>query len=206
MGLKIIHRAGTDQELEMLNEPLTGLLLQDPKGQIQEDDMGGTDLAGDVDAAQSKVSFGIPFVIEVTLDTEETGGAATDVLSALSGKPLDVFPAYDADATALTTGSPFRFKIIDCVCVLLDESAAAVADTILLQRVDDDGTTQTDITNAMSLNVADDVLVRPTTLNQDACVIDVTENLRFDVVLANSSNHATSVKVYIQCMRCIADE
>lgn len=206
MGLKIAHRTGTSQEFEMLNEPLTGLLLQDPVGQIQQEDMGGTDLAADADGAQNKASFGIPFLIEVTIDTEETGGAATDVLSGLSGAPLDVFPTYDSTATALTTGCPFKMKICDVWCVLLDESAGSVADTIMVQRLDTDGSTQTDITDAMSLNAADDAVVRAATLDQDACVIDVGENIRFDVVLANSANHATCVKVYLLCMRTISDE
>ena len=203
MSIKLTHLAGTDQALEVLSV-LTGLVLQDPAGQTQRDDMGGTDLAGNVDAAQMKVSFGTPFVIECTIDTEETGGAATDVLSGLSGEPLDVFPKFDADID--NTGCPFKIKIIDMVCVVLDESAGSVADTILVQKLDSDGSTKSDITNAMSLNVADDLLVRPATLNQDACVIDVQENIRFDVVLANSSNHATSIKVYIFAMRCVADE
>lgn len=206
MGLKITHRSGTDQEFEMLNEPLTGLLLQDPKGQIQEEDMGGTDLAADADGVQLKASFGTPFVIEVVLDGEETGGAATGVLTALAAGGTDVFPVYDSTATALTTGSPFKFKVLDCVAIMLDESAGSVADTLQLMNIAADGTTETAMTNAMSLNAADDVLVRPTSLFQDACVVDVTENLRLDMVLANSSNHATSVKVIITCMRCVSDE
>ncbi len=205
MGLKIRHRSGTDQELEMLNEPLTGLLLQDPKGQTQQDDMGGTDTAGDADFIAVKTSFGIPFMIECTIDTEETGGAATGVLTAVTAGESDVFPVYSASATALTTGSPFKFKIIDLVAVTLDETAKA-ADTLQLMKVDADGTTETAITDAMTLNLNDDILVRPLSLDQDACVIDVTENLRFDMVLANSSNHAVCMKVYVTCMRCISDE
>lgn len=206
MGLTIRHRSGTDQELEMLNEPSTGLLLQDPKGQIQQEDMGGTDTAGDADFIAVKTSFGTPFMIECTIDTEETGGALTGVLTAVAAGGSDVFPVYDSTATALSTGSPFKFKVIECVCVMLDESAGSAADTIQLMHIAADGSTETAITNAMSLNLADDLLVRPSTYDQDACVIDVTENLRFDVILANSSNHATCVKVYVTCMRCIADE
>ncbi len=206
MGLTIRHRSGTDQELEMLNEPLTGLLMQDPKGQIQQEDMGGTDTAGDADFIAVKTSFGIPFMIECTIDTEETGGASTGDLTAVTAGESDVFPIYSASATALSTGSPFKFKIIECVAIMLDESAGSLTDTIQLMKVDADGTTETAITNAMSLSLADDLLVRPDRYFQDACVIDVTENLRFDVVLQNSSNHATCVKVYVTCMRCVADE
>jgi hypothetical protein len=206
VGLKITHKTGTDQEIEMLREPSIGLFLQDPTGQVQQDDMGGTDLAGDADAVQLKASFGTPFIIEVTIDGEETGGAATGVLTALEAGGTDIFPVYDAEATALTTGSPFKFKVLDCHCILLDESAGSAADTLQLMKVDDDGTTETAITDAMSLNEADDALVRAAVLDQDACVIDVTENLRLDLVLANSSNHATSVKVVVTAMRCIADE
>jgi len=207
MGLTIKHRSGTDQELEMLNEPLTGLLLQDPKGQIQQEDMGGTDVAGGADYIAVKSSFGTPFIIECTVDTEENGGAATTVLTAVSAGGSDVFPVYDSDATALTTGSPFKFKVLDCLITMLDESAGSVgSDTVQLMKVDDDGTTETAITDAMDLNKADDIVTRPGTLFQDACVIDVTENLRFDVVLASSTTHATCFKAVITCMRCIADE
>jgi hypothetical protein len=166
--------------------------------------MGGTDLAANVDGVQLKTSFGTPFIIEAVIDGEETGGAATGVLTALGAGGTDIFPVYDADTA--NTGAPYKFKVLDCHCVLLDESAASVADTIQLMKVDADGTTETAITNAMSLNVADDAVVRAGILDQDACVIDVTENLRLDLVLANSANHATSVKVIITCMRCIADE
>lgn len=203
MAIKFTHSSGTDQAIEALG-PLTGLILQDPAGQTQQDDMGGTDLAADADGLDVVLSFGTPFVIEARINSEETGGAATGVLTALAAGGSDVFPVFVSGTD--NTGSPFKFKVIDCVAILLDESAASVADTLQLMRVDSDGSTETAITDAMSLNVADDVLVRPTTLNQDACVIDVNENLRFDVVLANSSNHATCIKVYVTCMRCIADE
>ncbi len=205
MAFNVTRRHGRDLELEQI-DLLTGLFLQDPVNQTQEEDMGGTDTALDADFIAVKTSFGVPFMIECTIDTEETGGAATGVLTAVTAGESDVFPVFSSSATALTTGSPFKFKVIDCVCVLLDESAASAADTIQLMRVDADGTTETAITDAMSLNIADDLLVRPATLNQDSCVIDVTENLRFDVVLANSSNHATCVKAYVTCMRCTADE
>lgn len=204
MGLKESGLTGRDVtesvELQM------GLLLQDPESQSHQASMAGTDLAADVDGAQMKVSYGSTFIIECVIDTEETGGAATDVLSGLSGSPLDIFPVFDSTATALTTGAPFKFKVIDVICVLLDESKASVPDTILLQKVNSDLTTQTDITDAMSLNVNADNNVRATLLDQDACVIDIKENLRWDVVLASSTNHATVVKAYITCMRCVADE
>jgi len=205
MGLNVKSRAGRTQEMECLDH-LTGLILQDPTGQTQQEDMGGTDLAANVDGVSMKVSFGTPFIIEITLDGEETGGAATGVLTALGAGGTDVFPVYDSTATALTTGSPFKFKVLDCHAVLLDESAASVADTLQLMRVNTDGTTETAITDAMSLNAADDAVVRAATLDQDACVIDVGENLRCDLVLANSANHATCVKVYVTAMRCVADE
>ncbi len=205
MAFSVTRKHGRDLEIEQI-DLLTGLMLQDPQNQIQEQDMGGTDLAANVDGVQLKASFGIPFVIEVVLDGEETGGAATGVLTALAAGGTDVFPVYDSSATALTTGSPFKFKVLDCVVTMLDESAGSVADTLQLMNVAADGATETPITDAMSLNAADDALVRPTSLFQDACVIDVTENLRLDMVLANSANHATSVKVIITCMRCIADE
>lgn len=205
MGFLMTRRHGRDLEVEQI-DILTGLMLQDPQYQAQEQDMGGTDLAANVDGVQLKSSFGIPFTIEVVMDGEETGGAATGVLTALGAGGTDIFPVYDSSATALSTGSPFKFKVLDCVAILLDESAGSVADTLQLMNIAADGTTETAMTNAMSLNMADDVLVRPTSLFQDACVVDVTENLRLDMVLANSSNHATSVKVIITCMRCIADE
>ena len=205
MSVKVQGLAARAQEMECVDR-LTGLILQDPTGQTQQISMGGTDAAGDADYIAVKCSFGTPFIIEATIDTEETGGAATGVLTALAAGGSDVFPVYDSTADALTTGSPFRFKVLDCHVVMLDESAGSAADTIQLMNVAADGTTETAITNAMSLNAADDALVRATTIDQDACVIDLTENLRFDVVLANSANHATCVKVVVTCMRCVAAE
>lgn len=205
MAFKVSRKHGRDLDIEQI-DLLTGLMLQDPESQAQEQDMGGTDLAANVDGVQLKASFGMPFVIEVTMDGEETGGALTGVLTALAAGGTDVFPVYDSTATALTTGSPFKFKVLDCVAIMLDESAGSAADTLQLMNIAADGTTETAMTNAMVLNLADDVLVRPTSLFQDACVVDVTENLRLDLILANSSNHATCVKVIITCMRCIADE
>lgn len=211
MPIKIIHRAGTDQELEMLNEPQTGLLLQDPKGQIQQEDMGATDPAGGVDTINNKSSFGIPFIIETVINAEETGGAATDVLTAAGDS--DVFPAYDAagvaagTVAALATGCPFKLKILDVWAVALTENTKNASDTITVQKVSTNTTTQADITGEMILNVDDNVVVRALELAQDNCVIDVTENIRFDVVLGNSgTTDHRAYKVYILAMRCTPDE
>lgn len=205
MGLKIKHRSGTDQELEMLNEPQTGLMLQDPKGQVQQEDMGATDPAAGADTINNKSSFGTPFIIETIINAEETGGAATDVLTAAGDS--DVFPAYDSTKTALTTGCPFKLKILDCWCVALAENNKDAADTITLQKVAANGTSQTDITGELVMNVNDNVVVRADELNQDACVIDVTENIRFDVVLGTSgTTDHRAYKFFILAMRCIADE
>ncbi len=205
MGIKIKHRAGTDQELEMLDEPQTGLLLQDPKGQIQQAAMGATDPAGGADAINNKSCFGIPFIIETLINAEETGGAATDVLTAAGDS--DVFPAYDSAVTALTTGCPFKLKILDCWVVALSENTKNAADTLTLQKVDTDTTTQTDITGELVLNVDDNVVVRADELNQDAVVIDVGENIRFDLVLGNSgTTDHRAYKVFISAMRCTPDE
>lgn len=205
MAFNITRKHGRDLDVEQLDIS-TGLILQDPTHQNQSEDMAGEDFAGNVDALTIKTSFGIPFIIEVTMNAEETGGAATGVLTALLAGGSDVFPVYDADATALSTGSPFKFKVLDMHVVVLDESAASVADTIQCMKVDDDGTTETAISNALSLNAVDDSLIRATTWDNDAAVIDVTENLRLDLVLANSSNHATCIKVTMTCMRCTSDE
>lgn len=205
MGLEIIHRSGTDQQLEMLNEPQTGLMLQDPKGQIQQEEMGATDPATAADAINNKSSFGIPFIIETVINAEETGGAATDVLTAAGDS--DVFPAYDSTKTALTTGCPFKMKILDCWVVALSENTNDAADTITLQKVATNTTSQTDITGELVLNVADNIVVRADELNQDACVIDVTENIRFDVVLGTSgTTDHRAYKFFILAMRCINDE
>lgn len=195
---------GRPLEVEQI-EILTGLMLQDPVNQTQEEDMSGTPINAGADGANSQVSFGTPFVIEMQVNAEDLSGAATDVLSALTGSPLDVFPTFDSTATALSTGSPFKFKILDVWVVTLTENVQTATDTILVQRVDADNTTQTDLTNAMDVNVADSVVVRATTLAQDACVIDVTENVRLDIVLGSASDDR-AYKVFLQCMRCTADE
>ena len=205
MPFSITHRAGSDQVLEQLREPLTGLMLHDPLGQIQREDMGGTVINAGADGANSQVSFGTPFIIEMQVNAEDLSGAATDVLSALSGKPLDVFPAFDSTATALTTGSPFKFKMLDVWVVTLSENVQTGSDTILVQRVDSDGTTQTDITDNMDTNIADGAVVRAGTLDQDACVIDIQENIRLDIVLGSASDDR-AYKVFMSCMRCISDE
>ncbi len=205
MGLTIKHRSGTDQELEMLNEPQMGLMLQDPKGQVQQEDMGATDPAGGADTINNKSSFGTPFIIETVINAEETGGAATDVLTAAGDS--DVFPAYDSTATALATGCPFKMKILDCWVVALSENTKNAADTMTLQHVATNTTTQTDITGELVLNVDDNVVVRADELNQDAVVIDVGENIRFDVVLGNSgTTDHRAYKLFILAMRCTPDE
>lgn len=203
MGLKITHRAGTDQELEMLNEPQTGLLLQDPKGQIQQASMGATVINAGADGINNKSSFGIPFIIETLINAEDLTGAASDVLTAAGDS--DVFPTYDSTATALTTGCPFKLKIMDVWVVTLSENIQTGSDTILVQKVAANGTSQTDITDNMDTNIADSAVVRAGTLDQDACVIDVTENIRFDVVLGSASDDR-AYKVYMLCMRVINDE
>ena len=203
MAFRLTRVHGRDLEVEQ-TEIRTGLLLQDPQYQTQAEDMGGEDFAGNVDAVELKRSFGTSFIIELVINAEETGGAASGVLTALGAGGTDAFPVYDAD-NASKTGSPFKFKVIDVVVSTLDETTKA-ADTLQLMHVATDGSTETAITNAMVVNLDDDVIVRPTTLNQDACVIDLTENLRLDLVLANSTTHAACFKVYVTCMRCTADE
>lgn len=209
MGLTIRHRSGTDQELEMLNEPQTGLLLQDPKGQVQQESMGGTDPDAGTDAINNKSSFGTPFIIETVINAEDASGAATDVLTGVGDS--DVFPAYDAAGIAagtvavLATGCPFKLKILDVWVVALTENTKNASDTIMVQHVATNTTTQVDITDAMSLDINDHVLVRPASINQDACVIDVTENIRFDIVLGSTNVHR-AYKVYMLCMRCTPDE
>lgn len=203
MGLKITHKSGTDQELEILAEPQTNLLLQDPKGQVQQEDMGATVLNAGADGINNKSSFGIPFIIETLINAEDLTGAATDVLTAAGDS--DVFPAYDSSATALTTGCPFKLKILDVWVATLSENVQTGSDTILVQKVDADGTTQTDITDNMNVNISDSAVARAGTLDQDACVIDVTENIRFDVVLGSASDDR-AYKVYLLCMRCTPDE
>jgi len=209
MAFNVTRKHGRDLEFEQI-DLLTGLLLQDPTNQNQQEDMGGTDIAGGADAINTKSSFGTPFVIETVINAEETGGAATGVLTAAAltaGDYQDVFPTYDSDATARTTGSPFKFKIISAMVVVLDENIKSATDTIQIMHVATDLTTETAITNAMGLNLDDDLIVVPTTYDQDACVIDIGENIRFDVVLENSAaTESRNLKVYIFAMRCVADE
>ncbi len=203
--LKITHRHGGDQTLEQLREPNTGLLLQDPVSQVQQAAMAATVINAGADGANSKSSFGTPFIIETLINAEDLTGATTDQLSALTGAPLDVFPTYDAAVTALTTGAPFKFKILDVWVVTLSENIQTATDTIMVQKLAADGTTQTDITDAMDVNINDLTIVRPATLDQDAVVIDVTENVRFDIVLGSASDDR-AYKVFLLCMRCVADE
>lgn len=204
MSLDVRGLTGRLIELEV-ETVQTGLLLQDPSGQTQQAAMGATDPAGGVDTINNKSSFGTPFIIETVINAEETGGAATDVLTAAGDS--DIFPAYDSTATAGTTGCPFKLKILDCWCVALSENTKNAADTITLQRVATDTTTQYDITGELVLNVDDNVVVRADELNQDSVVIDVGENIRFDVVLGNSgTTDHRAYKFFILAMRCTPDE
>ena len=207
MGLKETGYAG--RNCTQTTDAQTGLLLQNADSMTQLVTSVGVDPAASANTLNVGVSFYVPFGIEILINAEETGGAATTVLTAAAlaaGDYEDVFTTYSSTATALTTGAPFRFRVIDCYAVALDENTADAADTIQLMKVDDDLTTETAITDAMSVNVADDTLVRMTTLDNDANVIDVTENLRVDLVLGNSgTTDHRAYKVYVTCMRCQAD-
>lgn len=204
MGL--LESGKTGRNTQQTVDALTGLLLQNPESMTQLHSRAGVDPAAGADALTMGVSFLQPFMIEVLVNAEETGGAATGVLTALSAGGSDVFPVYDSDATARTTGAPFKFQVLDVFASALDENTKGT-DTVQLMKVDDDGSTETAITDAMSMNVDDDTLVRMATCDQDACVIDVTENLRLDVIVDNStSTDHRAWKVFIWCSRCIADE
>jgi hypothetical protein len=205
MSLTIRSLTGRQQELEC-GDHLTGLILQDPSGQTQQQAMAGVDPAAGADALNMKCSFGTPFIIEILINAEETGGAATGVLTLLAAGGSDVFPVYSSTAAALTTGSPFKFKVIDCFAIALDENTKGT-DTLQLMRVAADGTTELAITSAIDMNLDDDVISRPTTIDQDACVIGVTQNLRADVIIDNSTTtDHRAWKCYVTCMRCVADE
>ena len=209
MAFNVTRKHGRDLDVEQI-DLLTGLMLQDPSSQNQPVAMGATDPAGGADAINTKSSFGTPFIIETLINAEETGGAATDVLTAAAlsaGDYEDVFPSYDSTATALTTGCPFKLKILDCWAIALSENTKDAADTLTLQKVDTDKTTQTDITGELVLNIDDNVVVRADELNQDAVVIAVGENIRFDIVLGNSgTTDHRAYKVFILAMRCTPDE
>lgn len=204
MGLKESGKTGRDTQ--QTADWQTGLLTQNPESMTQLFSRAGVDPAAGADALNMGVSFLQPFMIEVLVNAEETGGAATGVLTALVAGGSDVFPVYDSEATALTTGAPFKFQVLDVFALALDENTKGT-DTVQLMKVDDDGTTEWAITDAMSMNVDDDTLVRMATCDQDKAVIDVTENLRLDVILDNStSTDHRAWKVFIWCTRCLASE
>ena len=203
-SMSLSESGTTGRNVTQTAELQMGLLLQDPESMSQQDDMAATVINAGADGANSKVSFGCPFIIEVLINAEDLTGATTDQLSALTGSPLDVFPVWDSTAAAGTTGCPFKIKILDFHVVTLTENVQTATDTILIQKVDSDLTTQTDISNALDVNVADSILVRATTMDQDACVIDVKENIRFDIVLGSASDDR-AYKAVLTCMRCVAD-
>lgn len=191
MAFSLTRRHGRDLEIEQI-DILTGLMLQDPQNQTQEEDMGGTALAANVDDINGKTSFGTPFIIETVLNAEETGGATLN------------HAVFDKD-------SPFKFKVLLAWGVVLDETGTMAADTVQLFRGDGASSESfTAITDAISCNVDDDdlfgLVAGTSQVDQDAAVIDADESLRIQLVLANSSNHEITVKVFIMAMRVIADE
>lgn len=196
----------TGRDTQQTADVQTGLLTQNPESMTQLISREGVDPAAGADALNMGVSFLQPFMIEVLVNAEETGSAATGVLTALAAGGSDVFPVYDSAATALTTGAPFKFQVLDVFALALDENTKGT-DTVQLMHVAADGTTETAITDAMVMNVDDDTLIRMLTCDQDACVISVTENLRVDVILDNStSTDHRAWKVFIWCSRCLATE
>lgn len=204
MGLKEAGMTGRDTR--QTADVQTGLLTQNPESLTQLISRAGVDPAAGADALSMGVSFLQPFMIDVLVNAEETGAAATGVLTALAAGGSDVFPVYDSTATALTTGAPFKFQVIDVFAMALDETTKGT-DTVQLMNIAADGTTEVAITDAMSMNVDDDTLVRMATIDQDAAVIEVTENLRLDVILDNStSTDHRAWRVFIWCARCLASE
>jgi hypothetical protein len=192
MGISLKHLAGTDQELEVVSR-LDGLVMQDPTGQTQAEDMGAAADPGGELAAAIRVSFGIPFIIEAVCHGAETDGQVHN------------FAVFNKDA-------PYKFKMCLAWGVVLDETGTIASDTITISRGDGaDSESFVTITDAIALSgINDDELfglVQGTSqFNQDNAVIDVDESLRIVLTLADSSNHNTAVKVYMLCMRCIADE
>lgn len=191
MAFVFSRKHGRDLEIEQV-DILTGLMLQDPVNQTQQEDMGGTALAANADDINGKTSFGTPFVIESVINAEETAGATLN------------YAVFNKDA-------PFKFKVLLSWGVVLDETGTMATDTVQLFHGDGaDGESFTAITDAVSCNVDDDDmfgLVSGTSkYDQDAAVIDVDESLRVQLVLADSTNHEITVKVFILAMRCTADE
>lgn len=197
----------TGRDTQQTADTQTGLLTQNPESLTQLVTRAGVDPAAGADALNMGVSFLQPFMIEVLINAEETGGAATTVLTALAAGGSDVFPVYDSTATALTTGAPFKFQVLDVFAMALDENTKNASDTLQLLNVVAAGTSGGAITDAMSLNVDDDTLVRMATIDQDLAVIEVTENLRLDLVLGSSgTTDHRAYRVFIWCARCLASE
>lgn len=191
MAFKHTRVHGRDLEVEQI-DILTGLMLQDPANQTQQEDMGGTALAADEDAINGKTSFGTPFIIESVINAEETGGATLN------------YAVFDGNC-------PFKFKVLLAWGVVLDETGTMGADTVQLFQGDGAASESfTAITDAISCNVDDDdlfgLVAGTSQFDQDAAVIDENESLRIQLALANSSNHEITVKVFILAMRCTADE
>jgi hypothetical protein len=191
MAFSLNRKHGRDLEIEQI-DILTGLMLQDPTNQTQQEDMGGTALAADADAINGKTSFGTPFIIESVINAEETGGATLN------------YAVFDANC-------PFKFKVLLAWGVVLDETGTMAADTVQLFQGDGaDSESFTAITDAISCNVDDDdmfgLVAGTSQYDQDAAVIDENESLRIQLVLANSTNHEITIKVFVMGMRCIADE
>lgn len=182
----------TGRDVRQTCEFQMGLLLQPPDSMTQLDDMGGTALAANADDSNIITSFGCPFIIESVINAEETGGATLN--NAIFNKDC-----------------PFKFKILLAWGVVLDETGTMAADTVQLFRGDGASSEAfTAITDAISCNVDDDdlfgLVAGTSKFDQDAVVIDANESLRIQLVLANSSNHEITVKVYMMCMRVTADE
>ena len=190
MAHEVTRVHGRDLTVEQL-DVLTGLLLPDPAHQTQQVDMGGTALAANVDAINGKTSFGTPFIIETMLNAEETGGATL------------THAVFDNNC-------PFKFKILQVWGNVLDETGTMAGDTVQVLRGDGaESEAFTAITETIDCNVDDDdmfgMVAGTAQIDQDACVIDEDESLRIQLVLANSSNHEISVKVFMLCMRCVSD-
>ena len=191
MGITLRHLSGTSQELEVISS-LTGLVLQDPKGQKQLEDMGAATDPGTEAAADVKVSFGTPFMIEAVCHGAETDGQVHN------------FAVFNKNA-------PYKFKVCLAWGVVLDETGTIGGDTVTISRGDGAGSEAfTTITDAISCNVDDDdlfgLVAGTSQFDQDAAVIDEDESLRIVLTLADATDHNVAVKVYMLCMRCIADE
>ena len=193
MGITLGHLSGTDQELEVVSR-LDALILQDPQGQTQAEDMGGGTDPGAELAVAVKLSFGTPFIIEAVCHGAETDGQVHN------------FAVFSKNA-------PYKFKVCLAWGVVLDETGTIAADTLTLSQGDGDATSETftPITDAIALTGLNDddlfgLVAGTSQFDQDAAVIDVDESLRIVLTLAASSNHNTAVKVFMLCYRCTADE